>query len=75
MYIPGFDEQPLSVSVAGVSGDHTTYLVAQGSPTGTFPSGDGFPPSGVFLPSHIYGCSVNNFNDVDSSNHSRRRSN
>ena len=40
MFLAGFDEQPLSVSVVGVAQDgHTTYAVAGGQATGTFEEG------------------------------------
>ncbi|KII92960.1 hypothetical protein PLICRDRAFT_696217 [Plicaturopsis crispa FD-325 SS-3] len=37
LYIPGFDEQPLSVNVLGVGSDgQTTYEILPGTATGTF---------------------------------------
>ena len=45
MYVAGFDEQPLSVSIVGVAEDgHTTYAIANGEPTGTFTDQDGALP-------------------------------
>lgn len=53
LYIPGFDPQPLIADVGGVgSGDHTTWLIHAGKPTGTEDPSDfqGTGSCNVFFP-------------------------
>jgi len=49
LYIPGFDEQPVSVTVLGVGPDsRTTWQIQPGQPTGTVPPAP-FPLTGMFV--------------------------
>jgi hypothetical protein len=48
LYIPGFDEQPVSVDVIGVGPDgRTTWEIVPSKPTGTVPAPP-FPVTGKF---------------------------
>ena len=49
LYIPGFDEQPISVTAVGVGPDgRTTWRIQPGRPTGTIPAAP-FPITGKFV--------------------------
>lgn len=49
LYVPGFEEQPLSLSELGVGADgRTTYEILPGAPTGTFTAA-AFSGSGMCL--------------------------
>jgi len=52
LYIPGFHEQPVSVTALGVdSNGRTTWQIQPGKPTGTIPPAP-FPITGKFVATH-----------------------